>query len=130
MKTFTLELPTMFGDHHVLEVRRLLFGLPGVQEVYASSAFQVVEATYDPGKTSEAEIMKKLEEAGYLGEMVIPEEAGVAAYGLEGAKPPFIRHTEVYETTRQVVSFAQSVDLTTKALWPCPGMGIVRKMEE
>ena len=52
METFVLELPTMYGDHHVVEVRRLLLGLPGVEEVYASSGFQSVEVTYDPAKTS------------------------------------------------------------------------------
>jgi len=30
MEVLSLELPAMYGDHHVVEVRRLLFELPGV----------------------------------------------------------------------------------------------------
>ena len=52
MDTLTLEVKTMYGDHHVVEVRRILLGLPGVEDVYASSSFRVVEVTYDPGKVN------------------------------------------------------------------------------
>ena len=41
MNKVTIDLPSMYGDHHVQEVRRLLFDLDGVEEVYASSAFQL-----------------------------------------------------------------------------------------
>ena len=52
MKKISLDLPTLFGDHHVTEVRRLLLELPGVAEVYASSSFQIVEvvAMMRPGR--------------------------------------------------------------------------------
>ncbi len=43
MKTISFDLPSLFGDHHVVEVRRLLLEIAGVEDVYASSAFQVVE---------------------------------------------------------------------------------------
>jgi len=44
MKTI-LELPAMYGDHHVTEVRHILLGLDGVKDVYASSGFRVVETS-------------------------------------------------------------------------------------
>jgi copper chaperone CopZ len=129
MKRFTLELPTLYGDHHVIEVRRLLLEMPGVEDVYASSAFHVVEVDYDPDKISEANIQGKLEEAGYLGELTFPVESGTAAYQQVNGVTYF-RHTMVYENTRQVVSFAQTVQDTGRPLWPCPGIGVVKKVEE
>ena len=52
MEKITVDLPTMYGDHHVTDVRRILLALPGVEDVYASSAFRLVEVTFDPTKTS------------------------------------------------------------------------------
>ena len=34
MKVLTLELPAMYGDHHVVDVRRILFDMPGVVEAH------------------------------------------------------------------------------------------------
>ena len=129
MKRFTLELPTLYGDHHVIEVRRLLLELPGVENVYASSAFHMVEVDYDSNKISEAVIQGKLEEAGYLGELSFPAESGAAAYG-QADGGTYFRHTAVYENTRQVVSFAQTVQYSGRPLWPCPGIGVLKKVEE
>jgi copper chaperone CopZ len=82
----------MFGDHHVMEVRRLLLEMPGVEDVYASSCFQVVEVQYDETSLKPEEIEVKLGEAGYLGEMPMPAETGVPV-GQEGGDKPFYRHT-------------------------------------
>jgi copper chaperone CopZ len=68
----------MYGDHHVVEVRRILLEIPGVEDVYASSSFRAVEVTYDPEKVNDLEIQLKLDEAGYLGEWTIIAELGVA----------------------------------------------------
>jgi copper chaperone CopZ len=130
-KTVTYNTPVLYGDHHVLEVRRLLQELPGVEEVYASSAFRVVEVTYDTEKVSEEKISQMLDEAGYLGEWTLPTETGQAAI-LEGDRSmTYFRHTEVYETSREVVSFAQRVNYSGKPLWNCPGLGVIKnKMED
>ena len=125
MDTLTLDVQKMYGDHHVLEVRRILLELPGVEDVYASSSFHVVEVTYDPGKINSEQIKTVLEEAGYLGELPMPAETGEAAYG-RGNGNSYFRHTMVYENTRQVVSFAQNVDYSGRPLWPCPGMGLIK----
>jgi len=129
MKTKTFEVPALYGDHHVTEVRRILLELEGVTDVYASSAFQTVEATYDEDKINDLEIAVKLDQAGYLGEWTIPVETGAAAEQGNGQKP-FFRHTTTYETTKQTVSFAQRVNYQGRPLWHCPGIGAVRMDEE
>ncbi len=59
MEKYTLDLPTMYGDHHVLEVRRILLEIPGIQDVYASSAFRAVEVTYDPAEVISGDIHRQ-----------------------------------------------------------------------
>ena len=124
METKTFEAPALFGDHHVTEVRRIIQGLTGVSEVYASSAFQVIEVTFDPEKISAEEITKELENAGYLGELPMISETGVAVEKKEG--DGVFRHTAVYETVKNTVSFAQRINYTGRPLWPCPGLGPVK----
>lgn len=130
MKTVTYETPALYGDHHVLEVRRMLLELAGVREVYASSAFRAVEVTYDPEKTGEGEIKSKLEEGGYLGEWKTPVEADASTYLQADRSQSFFRHTAVFETNRQVVSFAQNVSYSGRPLWNCPGMGVIKQVME
>lgn len=128
METKAFETPALYGDHHVKEVQRILRELPGVEEVYASSAFQTIEVTFDETKTTANQIATRLEEAGYLGEIPMLAETGEAAYGRENGNSNF-RHTVVYATVKKTVSFAQRVEYQGRSLWPCPGLGIV-KMDE
>jgi copper chaperone CopZ len=120
-----IDAPAMYADHHVVEVRRLLLGLPGVTQVYASSCFKIVEVSYDPSRISEEAITACLNEAGYLGDLPVPEETGSAAAREKGEKA-FFRHTEMYEHARQAVSFGQEVIHSGRPLWPCPGMGVIK----
>ena len=130
MENALFEVPLMYADHHVLEVRRVLQALPGVEAVDASSAFHVVGVSYDPGRISEDEIAARLSEAGYIGELQVPVETGIAVTE-EGGEGAAFRHTAAYEQTKQVVGFEQSVSYSGRALWPCPGMGVVpRTVEE
>jgi copper chaperone CopZ len=129
VETKTFETPALYADHHVTEVRRMLMELAGVKEVYASSAFQVVEVAYDEKEINDLEIAVKLDEAGYLGEWTIPIEMGTAAQQGDGQKPYF-RHTTTYETTKQTISFAHKVKYVGRPLWYCPGMGAVKRDEE
>lgn len=131
MSTKTFDVPALFGDHHVVELRRLLFELPGVKDVYASSAFQAVEVSFDPEKVSEQNIQKILDESGYVEALEMPVEAGVAMYPQEDRSQAFFRHTEAFETTKEVVSFTQQVNYTGRPLWNCPGMGVIKhEMED
>ena len=127
METKAFEAPALYGDHHVSEVQRILKELPGVEDVYASSAFQAIEVTFDKKKITADKIAARLEEAGYLGEIPMLAEAGVAVEKKEG--DGIFRHTAVYETVKQTVSFAQRVQYQGRPLWPCPGLGVV-KMDE
>ena len=129
MKEISLDLPTMYGDHHVTEVRRLLLEMPGVEDVYASSGFRIAEIQYDETTIDPEAIRVKLEEAGYLGELPIPVERGALEERKNGDKP-FFRHTAAYEQTGSTVGFAQNVPLAGRPLWPCPGMGPINKPEE
>jgi copper chaperone CopZ len=124
METKAFDSPALYGDHHVSEVQRILKQLPGVEKVYASSAFQAIEVTFDESKIDADKIASQLEEAGYLGEMPMLTETGVAAYGREDGNSNF-RHTATYETVKKTVSFAQTVQHQDRPLWPCPGMGTV-----
>jgi len=131
MSIKVFETPALYGDHHVSEVRRILMEMPGVEDVYASSAFQIIEVTYDPSKINDLEIAIKLDEAGYLGEWSPPIEAGATAYNAEQGLKPYFRHTAAYEQVRQTVTFAQNVSYLGRPLWPCPGMGVLnRPMDE
>jgi len=129
MAQVTISVPSMYGDHHVLEVRRILLALPGVEDVEASSAFQVVEVRFDPKKQDEASLKAVLSEYGYLDPLPIPTESGVAV-----SQPPgqatYFRHTEVFAETKNTVGFAQKVTAGSKELWPCPGFGVLKTMDE
>jgi len=129
METLTLELPAMYGDHHVVEVRRLLFEMPGVTDVYASSSFRAAEITFDPAQVDVVTIKARLEEAGYLGELDLPMESGEPATerGASGSVSYF-RHTAAHESVGSTVSFAQQVPFSGRPLWPCPGMGTLKKI--
>ena len=124
METKTFEAPALYGDHHVTEVRQILQGLTGVSEVYASSAFQVIEVKFDPEKISAEDIAEQLDKAGYLGELPLISETGIAVEKKEG--DGVFRHTATYETIKDTVSFAQNIQHTGRPLWPCPGLGPVK----
>lgn len=130
MQTKRFEMPALFADHHVLEVRRILLELTGVTEVYASSGFQVVEVTYDETKINDLEIAVKLDEAGYLGEWTIPEEVGAQPHQAASEPAPSFRHSAVYETTKKTISFAQRTTYQGRPLWHCPGMGTFKVAQE
>ncbi len=73
MKKVVLDVPTLWADHHVLDVRDVLAKLEGIGDVYVSSAWKQVLVNYDADKTDEAKIEKALSEAGYpVGEGRVP----------------------------------------------------------
>jgi copper chaperone CopZ len=120
----------MYGDHHVMEVRRLLLEMPGIEDVYASSGFRAAEITYDPDKVSAEDIRDKLDKAGYIGELPIPEEVPAQSASTGNGKKGFYRHTAAFEATNRVVGFGQTVNYEGRALWPCPGMTPFTGMDE
>lgn len=129
MQKSTFDTPALFGDHHVTEVRRILLSSPGVKEVYASSAFHVVQVEFDENKINHDDLMRTLEEAGYLGNLTILAETGVAPEQRLENDSAF-RHTATYETVKKTVSFQQKVPYSGRPLWNCPGMGVIKSMDE
>jgi copper chaperone CopZ len=115
-----IDVPTMYADHHVTEVRRLLLEDSCVATVNASSAFHVVEVNFDPEKTSEDALREKLDAAGYTAELDVPLESGQPAVCRDG--DAYFRHTAAYESVGTVLSFGQEIVSTGRPLWPCPGM--------
>ena len=132
MAKTVIDVPAMYGDHHVLEVRHMLLALSGVEEVTASSCFQAVEVSFDPTQINEDDIRAVLDEAGYLAPLPVPVESEIAVTLLpEEDRAAGFRHTIAYEQARDVVSFAHAVpqQTTTHVLWPCPGLGVLRNVE-
>jgi copper chaperone CopZ len=128
METTTFTLNMMYGDHHVLEVRKLISSIPGVEEIYASSCFHILEVTYDDSKVDASTLEKELEKAGYFGEVSFPVEAGTGSTAPNGDKV-FFRHTAVLEKAGKTVSFAQKAPYAGRPLWPCPGVGALINQE-
>jgi excisionase family DNA binding protein len=128
MQEISFSVPAMYGDHHVLEVRSILLAMPGIEEINASSGFHTVEISYDPTKVSADEIEARLGEAGYLEELAVPIETGTAvSQDAKRDKEIFFRHTTAFEQTKQMVSFGQNVGYAGRALWPCPGIGLIEQ---
>jgi copper chaperone CopZ len=96
----------MYADHHVGEVRRILFEVPGVREVYASSAFGVVEVDFDAEQTSEKTLETCLAEAGYLSELPVPTEASEPAID-RAADGGFPRNTASDASSGSTIAFRQ-----------------------
>ena len=130
MKTKVMELPALFGDHHVSEVRRILLEMPGVNEVYASSGFGVVEIQYDEKKVNDLELQVKLDDAGYTGDLLTKIKSEKAESSGDNTEI-FLRHTAAYSQTKLVVGFGQKIGTQHgRPLWPCPGIGLIRSEKE
>ena len=121
MASLSLELPSMYGDHHVIEVRRILLEFEGVSEVYASSGFRAIEVEYNGKKTPKKDLIAALENAGYTRDFTLPLESSIPAN--EQLESAYFRHTEASEQTGNTVNFEQAVRVQRSPLWPCPGMG-------
>lgn len=130
MEKLIFEVPAMYADHHVTNVRQLLTRLDGVKDVYASSGFKFVEVTIDPAVVGEEALRNVLETNGYLGELSLPFESGLPVTQEETQNKIYFRHTSAFEQVKETVSFSQVVPNTGRALWPCPGMGPIRTIVE
>ena len=65
MENALFDVPSMYADHHVIAVRQALLAMQGVEDVWASSAWQQVQVTYDQSTISPDDIGLALERAGY-----------------------------------------------------------------
>lgn len=127
MQTVVFETPGLFGDHHVVEVRQQLLSKPGIAELYASSAFRVVEVTFDESKISQSDIKAQLDTMGYLAELPYPSEQNNSATASH--KSSFFRTTAAYSTIPTTVSFKQEVSSFGSTHMTCPGFEINKPMD-
>lgn len=113
MERLTLDLPTMYGDHHVIEVRNLLSALAGVRPVYASAAWHQVVCEYDPAQTSPEIIQQALAQRGYTSDPIgnPPTSARVGAL------------TDFALAPGAVEQFMEKVP-SWSPLGPCPGFEV------
>ena len=125
MQKSTFNTPALYGDHHVTEVRKMLLNTSGVKDVYASSGFQIVQVEFDETLVTHEALLRILEDAGYLTNIPMMVETGIAA---ENAS--VFRNTATYITVKKTVSFAQKAPYSGRPLWNCPGMGVINKMDE
>jgi copper chaperone len=65
MEKVTLNIPTLWADHHVLAVRQALGQVKGVAEVTASAMYQDVLIQYDPAAVTPQDLADTLAQAGY-----------------------------------------------------------------
>lgn len=105
MASITIEVPAMYADHHVVEVRQMLLDVPGVDTVYASSAFRIVEIEFDESAIAGEDLKSRLDAAGYCEQMQIPEESGEPTAGI----PRFQRRTTTNQAAGANVSFRQEL---------------------
>jgi len=72
MNALVVDVPAMYGDHHVLRVRQALLDIKGVDEVTASAARRRVAVKFDETVTSAEAVRAALDKAGYAPEAIIP----------------------------------------------------------
>ena len=112
MEKVTLDIPTMYGDHHVLAVHGILAGLRGVHRVYASSAFQQVTVEFDPTQIALEQIETALTGHGYT-----PGERPAVAQLPTGRH---LRYVTAHGAAQDVVRFTVGLN-DDRPIIPCPG---------
>jgi copper chaperone CopZ len=117
MDKLVLTIPTLYGDHHTMAVRRILGELPGVTNLFVSAASHQVSLTHDAGKASRQAIEKALADQGYA-----PGE-GDLTYPVQAVFPEdATRHTSTISGTGTSLAFAEVTQVVQgRPLWPCPG---------
>lgn len=65
MQQISLTAPDISCAHCQQTVEREVGAMPGVQSVHVDVPTQRVDVVYDPGQTSETQIVAVLDEAGY-----------------------------------------------------------------
>jgi len=127
MKELHFDVPALYGDHHVLELRKILSNIDGIIEIYASSAFHMIEMTIDDSHVTLETIEDVLKQTGYLDELpIISEMAPVKHDGLGKIR----RTTTTYDQTPKTISFNQAIHNRSTRAWSCPGMGMIQMRDE
>jgi copper chaperone CopZ len=75
MDEFSVTVPAMWADHHVLTVRDALGSLTGVSAVSASAKDRTLNVSYDPKETDPAALSACLAANGYEPGEIAPDDA-------------------------------------------------------
>ena len=75
MRKIVVDVPEMYGDHHVLRVREALLNAAGVSEVTASSARRKVAVAFDESVTTPEALRDAIAAAGYSFEVQAQPES-------------------------------------------------------
>ena len=121
MPEVEFDTPALYADHHVTEVRRILLRLPGIQQVYASSCFHVIQVSFDPALITPEAIASSLAQAGYLDSLPVSTEPELA----DGHSTP-TRQTAPGTSSTYSIAFTQPTRISGREAWPCPGMGLLK----
>ena len=117
MEKLVLTVPTLYGDHHTVAVRRILAAIAGVGDPLVSAATRQVALTFDPAKTNAAAIEKALADQGYDpagDDLAYPTQSTFAEEAT--------RHTASISGTGTSLAFAEITQVVQgRPLWPCPG---------
>ena len=65
METLILEIPSLYGDHHVIALHKLLGQFTGIQAVQVSAAAHELTLTFDPAVAPAATLLDRLAAAGF-----------------------------------------------------------------
>ena len=122
MKQAKFDIPVLFGDHHVLEIKKIFSEVEGVSDIYISSAYNFVKIEYDENVTNEEVFISFLKDSGYEDGMGFETETFGVDPAAEGHKKHF-RKSVLYGQTGETQGFKQNVTKTTRKNWPSPGMG-------
>ncbi len=117
MDKVTLNVPGMYGDHHVLAVRDILGQLPGVENIFATSAFKQVVVTFDPAKAKPADFESALSAQGYMEETPWPEVTDAIKAQKHGGSQ-FVVASGIAESVRFE---APPINWGAGGPRPCPG---------
>lgn len=121
MKEVKFDFQMLFGDHHVLEIKRILSEVEGVKESFISSAYNFIKIEFDENATSEEALKTLFEDAGYTGDLGFEVEEFAVDPGNSNKK--HFRKSVLYGQTGMTQGFKQNVTKTSRANWPTPGMG-------
>ncbi len=106
----TLTLSTMYGDHHVVEVRQIVTALPGVKEVRASASRRKIFVTFDRAQLTLEAITAALAQGGFA-----PGAAPAVGVGAGDSLP--------------IVAAADQVDVRESKYSPPPAFGVCPGLE-
>ena len=107
-----ISLPTMFGDHHVVEVRQIVSALPGVKEVQASASRRKITVTFNRAQLTVEAIIAALSQHGFAER---PGASPAAAVGADDDLP--------------IVAAADQVDVREAKYSPPPAFGVCPGLE-